>query len=37
MLAVVDCFRHFKHILLGPNFVVYTDHKTLITYPIKSK
>ena len=37
MLAVVDCLRHFKHVLLGHNFVVYTDHKPLITYFSKSK
>ena len=37
MLAVVDCLRYFKHVLLGHNFVVYIDHKTLITYFSKSK
>ena len=37
MLAVVDYLRHFKHVLLGCNFVVYTDHKQLITYLSKLK
>ena len=37
MLAIVDCLRYFKHVLLGYNFVVYTDHKPLITYFRKSK
>ena len=37
MLAVVACLYHFKHILLGNNFVVYTDHKPLITFFSKSK
>ena len=37
MLTVVDCLRHFKHVLLGHNFVVYTDYKPLITYFSKSK
>ena len=32
MLSVVDCLCHFKHVLLGHNFVVYTDHKPFITY-----
>ena len=37
MLAVVDFLCYFKHVLLGHNFVVYTDHKPLITYFSKSK
>ena len=37
MLAVVDCLCYFKHALQGHNFVVYTDHKPLITYFSKSK
>ena len=37
ILAVVDYLRYFKHVLLGHNFVVYTDHKPLITYFSKLK
>ena len=37
MLAIVDCLQHFKHMLLGQNFIVYTDHKPLVTYFGKAK
>ena len=32
MIAIVDCLRHFKHMLLGHSFRVCTDHKPLIVY-----
>ena len=37
MLAIVDCLGHFKHMLLGQNFNVYTDHKLLVIYFSKAK
>ena len=32
MLAIVDSLRHFKHMLLGRDFCVCTDHRPLIMY-----
>ena len=37
MLTVVDCLRYFKHVLLGHDFMVYTDHKPFTTYFSKSE
>ena len=37
MLGIVDTLRHFRHILLGRNFVVYTDHKPLTIFFNKSR
>ena len=37
MLAIVDSLWHFKHMLLGQNFTVYTDHKPLVMYFSKAK
>ena len=37
MLTIVDCLWHFKHMLLGQNFTVYTDHKLLVIYFSKAK
>ena len=37
MLTIVDCLQHFKHMLLGQNFTVYTDHKPLVMYFSKAK
>ena len=37
MLAIVDCLWHFKHMLLGQNFTVYTDHKLLVMYFSKAR
>ena len=37
MLTIVDCLRHFKHMLLGRNFTMYMDHEQLVIYFSKAK
>ena len=37
MLGLIDLLRHFKHMLLGREFVVLTDHKPLITFFSKTR
>ena len=34
-LAIADSLHHFKHMLLGHAFCVYTNHRPLILYFIK--